>query len=45
MPVDDIIIPFNREYDFETALCDHLKHHGWEPQVIMCPTEQDLIRN
>lgn len=45
MPVDNIIIPFNREYDFETALCEQLKHHGWEPQVIMCPTEQDLIRN
>ena len=34
-----------RESDFETALCGLLPRHGWTEEVIMNPTEDDLIRN
>ncbi len=45
MPVDVLIRPFTKELDFERALADQLKEHGWEPQVMMNPTEDDLTRN
>lgn len=45
MPVDVLIRPFNKELDFEKALAELLPQHGWEPNVIMNPTEQDLIKN
>ena len=45
MPVDVAITPFTKELDFEQALTDLLKQHGWEPQVLKNPTEEDLIRN
>jgi len=36
---------FNREIDFENALVDLLiSEKGWS-EVIMSPTEQDLIKN
>lgn len=45
MPVDVLIRPFLKELDFEQALADLLPQHGWEPQVIMNPTEETLIKN
>lgn len=45
MPVDVLICPFNKELDFEKALADLLPQHGWEPAVIMNPTEKALIDN
>lgn len=45
MPVDVLIRPFLKELDFEQALVDLLPRHGWEPQVIMNPTEENLIKN
>ena len=45
MPVDVTIRPFTKELDFERALAELLPQHGWEPHVIMNPTEEDLIKN
>lgn len=45
MSVDVSIRPFLKELDFEKALADFLPQHGWEPNVIMNPTEDDLIKN
>lgn len=45
MPVDVLIRPFLKELDFEKALADFLPHHGWDPNVIMNPTEETLIKN
>ena len=45
MPVDVLIRPFTKELDFEKALADLLPQHGWEPQVMMNPTEETLIKN
>lgn len=36
---------FVKESDFEQALCEHLVQHGWSSEVIMQPTEEDLINN
>ena len=45
MAVDVYIRPFTKELDFEKALADLLPQHGWEPQVLMNPTEETLIKN
>lgn len=45
MPVDVLIRPFLKELDFEKALADLLPQHGWEPNVIMNPSEESLIKN
>lgn len=45
MPVDVLIRPFLKELDFEKALADFLPQHGWEPNVMMNPTEEILIKN
>ena len=45
MPVDINFRPFTKELDFEKALAELLPQHGWEPHVIMNPTEEDLIKN
>ena len=45
MSVDVSIHPFLKELDFEKALVDLLPQHGWDPNIIMNPTEQDLIDN
>ncbi len=45
MPVDVLIRPFSKELDFEKALADFLPQHGWEPSVIMNPTEETLVKN
>ena len=44
MPVDVSIRPFTKELDFEKALAELLPQHGWEPHVIMNPTEEDYQR-
>lgn len=36
---------FDRELDFEKALIDLLQHYGWEKEVIINPSEEDLIKN
>jgi len=45
MPVDVFIPPFTRESDFEKAVAELLPQHGWEPNVILHPTEKNLINN
>ena len=45
MPIDVTIRPFLKELDFEKALAELLPKHGWEPQVMMNPTEEVLIKN
>ena len=45
MAVDVMIRPFLKELDFEKALADLLPQHGWEPNIIMNPTEEALIKN
>lgn len=45
-PIRDQIQPFVKESDFEEALTQTLKQHGWgENDVIMYPTEERLIQN
>lgn len=34
---------FIKESAFEQALVDLLPHHGWEKEVMMQPSEADLI--
>ena len=36
---------FVKESQFEQALVDLLPHHGWEKEVLVQPTEDDLIQN
>ena len=36
---------FDKEIDFEVALCEVLKQHGWEKEIIMNPTEEELVDN
>ncbi len=38
-------MPFAKELDFEEALCKELSRHGWEKEVLLNPTESDLIAN
>lgn len=45
MSVDVAIRPFLKEIDFEKALTELLPRHGWEPNIVMNPTEEDLINN
>ena len=45
MPVDVSILPFTKELEFEKALANQLTQHGWEPAILVNPTEADLIRN
>lgn len=44
MPTDNPQF-FVRESDFEKALADHLIQHGWESDVLIQPSEEDLIKN
>ena len=36
---------FSVELDFEKALATLLTEHGWEEEIIMNPTEQQLVDN
>ena len=38
------IPPFDKELDFEKALCELLCQHGWN-EVLMNKTEEELIQN
>ena len=38
-------IVFNEEKDFEEAVIKALIDHGWEPDVIRYPSEEELIQN
>lgn len=42
---NDNIQYFVKESLFEQALVDLLPHHGWEKEVLVQPTEEDLIQN
>ena len=39
------MIGFDKEADFEQALITALQSNGWEKQVILHPTEEQLIQN
>lgn len=41
----DYITPFTKELDFEKRLADLLTKHGWQPHILINPSEQDLIKN
>ena len=45
MPTEATIRPFNLERNFEDALVETLRNHGWVDDVITYPTEEDLIEN
>lgn len=36
---------YDKESEFEEALCELLPQKGWEPEVLMYPTEEELIQN
>lgn len=36
---------FTKEIDFEKALTIELTKHGWEPNILKNPTEEDLVKN
>ena len=37
--------PFERESAFELALCHLLSEHGWSPEILVQPTEEELVEN
>ncbi len=39
------IHPFEKEGAFELALCDVLTQHGWEKDILVQPSEEDLVKN
>ena len=39
------IHPFQKELEFENALCELLPNHGWSTEILSHSTEQDLINN
>ena len=39
------IHPFERESAFELALCHLLSEHGWSSEVLVQPTEEELVEN
>lgn len=43
--MQNYIIPFTKELEFEKKLTELLTKHGWQPQILVNPTEKDLIRN
>ena len=36
---------YDKESEFEDALCELLPQKGWEPNVLKYPTEEELIQN
>ena len=36
---------FTNEAAFETSLIEELKNKGWESEVLINPTEADLLQN
>ena len=45
MPNEMNIHPFEKESAFELALCHLLSEHGWSPEVLVQPTEEELVQN
>lgn len=45
MPNQQSIHPFERESAFELALCHLLSEHGWSSEVLVQPTEEELVQN
>lgn len=41
----ETIHPFQKESAFELALCDVLVQHGWEKDILVQPSEEDLVEN
>ena len=39
------IHPFEKESAFELALCHLLSEHGWSSEVLVQPTEEELVQN
>ncbi|MBR4414044.1 MAG: hypothetical protein IKS59_01790, partial [Aeriscardovia sp.] len=39
------IHPFDKELEFEKALCELLPKHGWSDNILHHSTEQELIDN
>ena len=45
MPNEQNIHPFERESAFEQALCHLLSEHGWSNEILIQPTEEELVEN
>ena len=45
MPNEQTIHPFERESAFELALCHLLSEHGWSNEILIQPTEEELVEN
>ena len=45
MSVNVSIRPFTKEADFEKAFVELLQQHGWEDNVMLYPSEEDLVKN
>ena len=46
MPMNkETIHPFQKESAFELALCDVLTQHGWEKDILVQASEEDLVEN
>ena len=43
--MEQTIHPFQKESGFELALCDVLTQHGWEKDILVQPSEEDLVAN
>ena len=43
--MEQTIHPFQKESAFELALCDVLTQHGWEKDILVQPSEEDLVEN
>lgn len=43
--MEQTIHPFEKESAFELALCDVLVQHGWEKDILVQPSEEDLVNN
>ena len=43
--MEQTIHPFQQESAFELALCDVLTQHGWEKDILVQASEEDLVEN
>lgn len=43
--MEQTIHPFQKESGFELALCDVLTQHGWEKDILVQASEEDLVEN
>ena len=43
--INETIHPFQKESGFELALCDVLTQHGWEKDILVQASEEDLVEN